>query len=387
VAEEASTLAAVTSSLNASIVIDLDALDANVRALRRAIGPGVELVAVVKANAYGHGAAAVGPALEAAGVDRFAVISVAEAVALRRTGVALPVLVLGHSFPADTLTVIENDITITCHSVKLGRALSEGAAARGTSARVHVKVDTGLHRFGLEAESAIALAEEIRTLPGIEVEGLYTHFANADADDDSFSETQAERFAAVVRRLDWIPFRHAGNSATALRRPGLRFDGVRCGLALYGVVPPATADPGLVPALSLTARLARVSTIEPGEGVSYGLTWRAERPGRIALVPVGYADGWFRHLSGRGAVLVGGRRCPILGRVAMDQFIVDVTGVPGAAEGDEAVLIGRQGSDAITADEVATLAGTISWDVLASLQARLPRLYHRGGLVQRIIGG
>ncbi|HEY4668796.1 MAG TPA: alanine racemase, partial [Tepidiformaceae bacterium] len=192
------------------------------------------------------------------------------------------------------------------------------------------------------------------------------------------------RFEEAVERLPWIPFRHVANSATAIRRGAFRWEGVRLGLSLHGVLPPNSTGPGVRPVLSLKARLARVSDVPPGDGVSYGLTWRAGRPSRVALVPVGYADGWRRSLGNAGAVLIHGHRCPIVGRVAMDQFMVDVTDLDGGAEGDEAVLIGEQGGERITADDVAQLAGTISWDVLASLQSRLPRLYQRAGSVERI---
>jgi len=377
-------LAEATAELNGWLELDLEAVAHNVRALRDWIGAGVELIAVVKANAYGHGAAGIAPALEAAGVDRFAVVWPSEAVALRDCGISRPILVLGHAFPGDAAGCVARDITLTVHSLPLLEAVSNAAKDQGKTAKVHIKVDTGLHRFGVTLEKAAALAETAREMPAIEVEGLSTHMANADEPDDSFAAAQHQRFRAAVERLPWIPFRHIANSATALRRAELRYEGVRLGLSLHGVLPPNSPGPELRPVLSLKARLARVSDISPGEGVSYGLAWRAERPSRVALVPVGYADGWRRSLGNTGSVLVRGRRCPITGRVAMDQFVVDVTDIDGCAEGDEAVLIGEQGGERITADDVATLAETISWDILASLQARLPRLYHRGGVVERI---
>ena len=183
-------------------------------------------------------------------------------------------------------------------------------------------MDTGLHRFGVTLEEAVALAEALRELPHLAVEGLTTHMANADEADDSFAESQHELFAEAVARLPWIPYRHTANSATALRRNAFRYNGVRTGLALHGVLPPNSPGPALSPVLSLRARLARVSNVAPGEGVSYGLTWRAERPSRVGLVPVGYADGWRRGLGNVGEVLLGGERCPMVGRVCMDQFLV-----------------------------------------------------------------
>ncbi|MCC6381377.1 MAG: alanine racemase [Dehalococcoidia bacterium] len=379
-------LSTATRTLNSWLEVDLDALRANVHALRAAVGPGVELIAVVKANAYGAGVEGVVPALEAAGVERFAVVLVAEALALREIGVRRPILVLGHAHPGEASRAVVHNITLTLDSLELARALSAAATVRLAAARVHVHVDSGLHRDGVTLNEAVSIAEAARQLPGLVVEGLSTHMANADEADDSYSDEQHALFAEAARRLPWVVYRHAANSASALRRPELRYAGVRVGLALHGVVPNNAPDPGVRPVLSLRARLARVSDVPTGEGVSYGLTWRAARPSRVGLVPVGYADGWRRSLGNCGEVLVGGRRCPIVGRVCMDQFVCDVTDVPGAAVGDEVVLLGGQGSEQITADEVARSAGTIPWDVLASLQGRLPRLFVRGGVVEQVSG-
>ncbi len=377
-------LAEVTAALNAWLEVDLDALAANVRTLKSLLGP-VELIAVVKANAYGAGASVVAPALEAAGVDRFAVVWPHEGYLLRQAGVTRPILVLGHAFPADATQAVRARLTLTCHSVQLAEALSAAAVAAGTTADVHIKIDTGLHRFGVTLDEGIALAEHCRGLPGLRVEGLMTHMANADEADDSFSEEQHRRFEQAARALPWIPYRHTANTATALRREAFRYSGVRVGLALHGELPANTPGPGLRQVLALRARLARVADVAPGEGVSYGLTWRAARPTRAGLIPVGYADGWRRSLSNAGEVLLAGRRCPVIGRVCMDQFLADVTGVPGAREGDVATLLGADGPDRLTATEVARLAGTIAWDLLAGLSGRLPRIYHRSGSVVTIV--
>ncbi|MCX7617964.1 alanine racemase [Tepidiforma sp.] len=377
-------LADVTAALNAWLEIDLDALAANVRTLKTLLGP-VELIAVVKANAYGAGASVVAPALEAAGVDRFAVVWPHEGYLLRQAGVTRPILVLGHAFPADATQAVRARLTLTCHSRELAEALSAAAVEAGATADVHIKFDTGLHRFGVELEEGIALAEYCRTLPGLRVEGLTTHMANADEADDSFSEEQHRRFEQAAAALPWVPYRHTANTATALRREAFRYSGVRIGLALHGELPANTPGPALRQVLALRARLARVSDVAPGEGVSYGLTWRASRPTRAGLIPVGYADGWRRSLSNAGEVLVAGRRCPVIGRVCMDQFLADVTDVPGAKEGDVATLLGADGSERLTATEVARLAGTIAWDLLACLSGRLPRIYHRSGSVVTIV--
>lgn len=380
------TLAELTRELNAWVELDLARLEANVVALRRWVGHDVELIAVVKANAYGHGTAIIAPALERFGIDRFAVFSVPEGIQLRELGISRPVLVLGHAYPRQAADAVSHDLTLTVDEPALAQALVAAAQAHGRRPRVHIKVDTGLHRFGLPPHEAVALAEWLRTLPEIEVEGLWTHMANADEADDSFSDEQQARFEETARRLDWIPYRHAANSATAIRRATLRYHGVRTGIGLLGVVPPNTENPGIRPVLALKARLVRIAEVAAGEGVSYGLTWRARRPSRIGLVPIGYGDGWPRSLSNCGEVLVRGQRAPVVGRVCMDQFLVDVTDIPGASSGDEVVLIGEQGKEHIGAEDVARLAGTIPWDIVASLQPRIPRIAHRGCIVEAILG-
>jgi alanine racemase len=379
VASPGPTLDEATRGLNAWIEVDLEALCANLAILRQRVAP-AEVVAVVKANAYGAGIEGVAPALEAAGVRRFAVAWVPEALELRRH-VDAPIVVLGHATAAEAAPAVAHGITLSCDSLELGRAISRAAAALGVRARVHVHVDTGLHRDGVSPEEAVPLANALRSLPNVEVEGLSTHMANADEEDDSFSDVQQERFSRVFAELDWIPYRHTANSATALRRPEFRFDGVRLGLALHGIAPENTPGEGLRPILQLKARVARLVDVAPGEGASYGLTWRATQPSRLALVPVGYADGWRRALGNLGEVLIHGRRCPMVGRVCMDQFLVDITNLPDVRLGAEAVLIGRQDGAEITAGEVANLLDTIPWEVLSALLTRLPRLFHRAGEV------
>ncbi len=384
VASPRGTVSQATASLNAWIEVDLNAVAANVAMLREAVGNEVELIAVVKANAYGAGVAGLAPALEQAGVERFAVVWASEGVALRAFGTQRPILVLGHAFPADAAAAVASRLTLTVDTLALGEALSREAVAAGTQLPVHIHIDSGLHRDGLAPEAAVQLADTLRALPGIVVEGVSTHMANADELDDSFSAVQQKLFRSALNGLDWVPYRHTANSATALRRTGYRFDGVRLGLALHGILPENTPALPLQPILSLKARVARIVDVPEGEGVSYGLTWHADRPSRAALIPVGYADGWRRSLGNAGEVLIGGRRCPMIGRVCMDQFLVDVTDLPNAAVGDEAVLLGSQGSERISAEFVAARTGTIPWEVFAALQARLPRIFHRDGRVETI---
>lgn len=368
-----------TRALNHWIEIDLDALNENAAAVAARIAP-AELVAVVKANAYGHGALEVARSLNEFGTTWFAVAWLSEAVALRKAGVRGQILAMEHLYPANASLAVENDIDVCCHSLDLGVALGAEAIRQRRTARVHIKVDTGLHRFGLALHEARELAEQLRAMDGIDVAGLWTHMANADEADDSYSDTQASLFDAAAAALPWIPFRHTANSATALRRPELRHSAARVGVMLYGVVPDNTPDPGIRPVLSLKARVARVMGLADGEGVSYGLEWKASGPAQAALVPVGYADGWRRSLGNRGVVLVGGKRVPMIGRVCMDQFLIDVTGMD-VKEGDEITLLGSQGAERISASEVATLTGTIPWETLSALGRRIPRIYHRSGVV------
>ena len=304
-------LAGATRALNAWIELDLDALANNARVLRETAGEAT-VIAVVKANAYGHGASIIGPALEAAGVERFAVVFLPEAVALREAGVTRPVLVLGHSFPEDAEVAVAGDITLTVDTEALAEALSGAALrARKAPAPVHIKVDSGMHRFGLTPTEVAALAERVRTLQGVTLEAIWTHLANADHADDSFTVEQDAVVSEAIRLAGPVPMRHIANTATTIRHPEFRYDAVRTGLGLYGALPDHTPNPGgLRPVLSMKARLARVFDVAPGEGVSYGLTWRAQRPSRVALVPIGYADGYHRALSNRGHVLAGGQALP-----------------------------------------------------------------------------
>ena len=363
--------------------VDLDALAHNVAVLKGR-AQGAQLWAVVKANAYGHGALAVARAVLAAGADGLCVVCLEEAEELRRGGIAAPILVMGPSQPAQARRLVELGVTPTVASRELALALAEAAAELGLRQPLHIKVDTGLHRFGLPPQEAIALARSLRPLPQLRVEGLFTHFASAEEGDKSYTLEQYRLFLAVAGELDWVPVRHVSNTATILDTPEMSLEMVRPGLGIYGCYPAGPRpDVELRPALSLKARLQRLSWLSPGESVSYGRTWRARRPSLVGLVPCGYADGLPRALSNRGWVLVRGRRAPIIGRVCMDMCLVDVTEVPGVAVGDEVVLLGRQGEEEIRAEEVAALCDTISYEILCGIGPRVPRLLLRQG---RVVG-
>ena len=362
------------------VEVDLDAVARNTRLLKGQAN-GAVLLAVVKANAYGHGAVAVARAALAAGADRLGVICVDEGEQLRRAGIAAPILVMGHTPATDAPRLVALSLTGTVASRETAEALARAAAQRGLRLAVHVKVDTGLNRYGFTPAEALVLADWLRDLSSLEVEGLFTHFASADELDKGYTLDQYARFRHVAEGLGWVPIRHVSNTATLLDMPGLSLEMVRPGLGIYGLYPLGVAqrDLGLVPVLSLKSRIVRLTVLAPGDPVSYGRTWRAARPSLIGLVMCGYADGLPRSLSSRGSVLVRGQRVPIVGRVCMDMCMVDVTDVSGVATGDEVVLIGCQGEEEISADEVAELAGTISYEILSGITARVPRLYLRAG--------
>ena len=362
--------------------VDLDALAHNVRALAARAAP-AKLYAIVKANAYGHGAVAVGEAALEAGAAGLGVVCVDEGEELRRAGIEAPVLVVGFTQASEAERVVALRLTPTVDTMQVALALSRFAAARGVVQPIHVELESGLNRHGLELEALVRFAESVRALPNIEVEGLFTHFAAAEEGDRTFTDMQYRALLDASARLPWIPMRHCSASASVLIDPGMALEAVRAGLGIYGYEP-APGCAGTVDlrrVLSLKSRVARVIEVAPGATVGYGRTWRAERPSTIALVMCGYADGLRRALSNRAQLLVRGRRAPIAGRIAMDMCMLDVTDVPGVAPDDEVVIIGPQGGERIDADELAGLADTISWEILAGISARVPRLYLRGGSI------
>lgn len=365
--------------------IDLDCVAHNLRLAREAVGPAVAVMAVVKADAYGHGAVPVARAALAAGAARLGVAALEEARALRQSGIAAPVLIMGWTPPGQLEAALELNLTLTLFSAADARAVSELASRRGRRARVHVKVDTGMGRLGFPAgEGAVAEIASLCRLPGLEPEGIYTHLAASDLDRE-FTLEQLGRFQAVIRDLEALgitfPMRHAANSGAVWHVPEAHLDMVRLGISLYGYHPAgheAAGDrPALRPALSWLTAVAQVKEVPPGTPVSYGRTYVTRWWERLATLPVGYADGYSRGLSNRGAVLIGGRRAPVVGRVCMDQIVVSVPAGVEVRQGDEAVLIGRQGDEAISADDLAGWLGTINYEILCAISKRVPR-YYRG---------
>lgn len=365
--------------------IDLDALSHNVRILAARAAP-VRLMAVVKANAYGHGAVACARAALEAGATQLAVVCVDEGEELRRAGVTAPVVVLGYTPPGLAERAVSLGLQPTVGDPTFLDALSRAAAAKGTTVAIHLELETGLNRHGLVPDALVALAERARALPGIRVEGLFTHFAAAEEGDQRFTRRQFEILRTTAARVPWIPTRHCSASASTLLDPEMALDLVRPGLSMYGYKPApwVGTEDDLRPVMSLRSRIARVLEIAPGETVGYGRTWAASRRSRIALVMCGYGDGYRRSFSNRAHVLVRGRRAPVVGRVAMDMCMADVTALPEVIQGDQVTLLGRDGDEKVDADELATLADTISWEVVTAISARVPRLYVRGGTVAAV---
>jgi alanine racemase len=385
-------LADLVPTLSCWADVDLDAIATNVRSLRAWIGPSTRLAGVVKAQGYGMGAAEVAHAVLSAGGDRVAVARVHEGAELRAAGVRSPILVLSRTDPTEADQVVRHELTPTIDSEDLARALSVAATRAGTQIPVHLKVDTGLHRFGVEPERALPLARFLSDAPGLRIEGLWTHFANADEKDLSSAHEQLRVFNRVTQELVdagyRFPIRHAANSAATVAIPAAHLDLVRVGQALYGVHPfdfPADG-PDLQMAATLKARVARVMNLAPGDAVGYGETWRATKPVRAATLSAGYADGFPRDLTNRGRVYIRGHEAPILGRVMMDHLVVDITSAGNVVPGDEATLFGYDGQADLSIDiwQVAHDAGTIPHDILTGIGGRVPRVYRQGGRVTRI---
>ena len=363
--------------------IDLSAIGQNTQRFKQIVGPDVRVLVSLKADAYGHGALRVARTVVRNGAEWLGVATVSEAAPLRQAGVDAPILVFGYIAPWQAREAVRLNLRATIFTSELARALSQAATDLGGQLPVHIKVDTGMARLGLRAEDIegiVRFCDEAHALPGLIVEGLFTHFATADSADQTYALRQLERFEHVLAALDARglrpPIVHAANSAAALTLPQARYDMVRPGIAIYGLAPSEeTPLPvGFRPALAFKTQVAQVKEIPAGEGISYGATYITSAPTRIAVLPVGYADGFRRAPANWGEVLVRGRRAPLLGRVCMDQCMIDVTDIPGVRQGDEVALIGRQGDDELTADEVARKLGTIAYEVTSELLARVPRV-------------
>lgn len=359
--------------------IDLEAIKHNIGALGAKLAPGVERLAVVKANAYGHGYIPVARAALAAGADRLGVAMVEEGILLREAGVGAPILVLVDPPREAAKAIVDHRLTPSVYTTESVVALDEAAQAAGTQVDVQVCVDTGMHREGVPPDALLRFLADAERRPGVRVEGLWSHFAVADQQDDAFTTQQLERFTEICDRVAAsgydIASRHLGNSA-GLFVEGAQFDLVRIGIAMYGLYPAAWLRDRveLRPAMRLVSSVAVVRRVPAGEGISYGLTYSPSTDVTVGCVPIGYGDGYARSLSNRAEVLIEGKRRRVAGRVTMDTIMIDC-GQDEIEPGAEVVLIGRQGDDEITADEIAALLGTINYEVVCAVSSRVRRVY------------
>ena len=359
------------------IRVDLRAIAANAETLKRATAPRQHMLAVVKANAYGHGLVPVAKTALNHGADWLGVAIPEEGEALRQAGVEAPILVLGAVNEHGAEASVRNRLTQTVFDPERVRMLEEAADKLGMTVDVHLKCDTGMGRIGVRTEQELqTVLKAIEAVPHVRLTGAFTHFADADGSSDVYSLRQMEAFQRMVDLLPKGILIHAAASAASLRYPQARFGMVRQGISLYGCAPVREA-PELIPALSWHTEIAYVKTLPAGACVSYGCTYQTRRETKVATLPVGYGDGYHRALSGKAFVLIGGKRCPVIGRVCMDQIMADVTDVPEESLylGAPAVLLGRQGNEEITADELASWAGTISYEMLLAVTARVPIVY------------
>ncbi len=360
--------------------VDLAAIAHNLRVVRSRVPHG-RVLSVIKADAYGHGVVPVAQRLAAEGVSAFGVALAEEALELREAGIEAPILVLNGIAGDAHRELVAQRLRPVVYEAAEARAFAAAAVASDTDVRIHLKVDTGMSRLGVPCRKLDAFLDLLDDLPRLRVEGVMTHLASADHDDEATAE-QLDRFEEALMRIRARGHRptvtHAANSAGTLRHPRAHYDLVRPGIALFGHPGAPGVDVDLRPAMRLRTEVISLRTLEPGERVGYDGTFRASVTTRIATLPVGYGDGYFRALSNRGEVLVCGHRCPVVGNVSMDLTGVDVTRVPGVALGDEVVLLGAQGAETITAEELARHAGTIPYEVLTNVSRRVPRFYRDG---------
>lgn len=371
-------------------VINLDAILYNMNSMHQNISEDTKIMAVIKADGYGHGAAEVAECIEHLDyLAGYAVATVEEGLILRNHGIKKPILILGYAFPDQYDELIAADMRPTVFTREMAQELSQAAGEMGVDCPIHFAVDTGMSRIGYQVtEEAADEMAQIARLPHIMVEGVFTHFARADEADKTSAEEQLALFEKMISMLEErgieIPIKHCSNSAGIVELKEANMDMVRAGITLYGLWPSEEVRRDIIdlkPALSLITHVAYVKDLEAGRAISYGGTYVTKRPSRIATIPVGYADGYARGLSNKGAVLIHGKRAPICGRVCMDQFMVDVTDIPEVKMGDEVILIGSAGEETITMEEVGELSGRFNYEFVCNLGKRIPRVFRRNGKI------
>ncbi|MFZ5354464.1 MAG: alanine racemase [Bacillota bacterium] len=368
--------------------IDLDKLAHNIREVRRLTAKDALVTAVIKADGYGHGAIKIASTLLENGADRIAVAVLDEAIELRQAGFTeVPLFILGYTNPERAESVIKYNLEQTVYSWELAEALSNKAVEMNSTVKVHIKIDTGMGRIGLQPTmESVELIRRIHSLPNLIIEGIFTHFAAADEKDKSYAILQYEKFRWICSELQNqginIKLKHCGNSATIIDLPDFHMNMVRAGIMLYGLAPSQDVELSklkLKQVMSLKVRISHVKEIEEGQSVSYGRKFIAVRKSKIASLPIGYADGYTRMLSGKAEALIKGKRVPVVGRICMDQCMIDVTGIDDVQVGDEVVLFGEQGSGFISIDELAEKLGTINYEIVCMIGKRVPRVYIRNG--------
>lgn len=369
--------------------VDLDAIEENYREIKKHIGDKVAFMPVIKADGYGHGALPIARELQRLDTEYIAVAVYQEGIALRHAGITKPILVLGNT-PYEALEhLVENDLTQTVYSLRMGKELSEVATRMGKVVPIHIKVDTGMNRIGIVAdEKAYETVVKIKALKNLFIEGVFTHFAKADETDKSYTNRQIKLFNEFLYKLEehqiMPKYIHASNSAGMLEFKDAHYNLVRTGIALYGLYPSEEVSVERVrlrPALSIKSRVIFVKEVQEDELVSYGGTYRTTRKTKIATIPVGYADGYSRALSSKGRVIIHGKYAPVIGRVCMDQFMIDVTDIEDVKENDEVVLIGKSNGLEITVEEIARHMNTINYEVICLIGKRVPRVYVKKGEV------
>ena len=371
-------------------VVSLDAVEENFRQMRKNIASDTKMIAVIKANAYGHGAVQIAHMIE--GYDYiwgFAAATAEEAIALRKAGITKPVLILGIVFEEFYPELVSYDLRPAVCEYQEAAKLSAEAVSQGKTIHIHLALDTGMTRIGFADEpSSVEEIKKIAALPGLEIEGMFTHFARADEYDRSPAMVQLKRYLDFCSLLSEagieIPLRHCSNSAGIIRVPEANLNAVRAGITIYGIYPSNEVERDivkLIPAMELKSHVSYVKDLPAGTPISYGGTFASEKDLRVATIPVGYADGYSRCLSGKGSVLIHGKKAPILGRVCMDQFMVDVTDIDNVCVGDRVTLFGKDGDSCITIEEISAMAHSFNYEFVCDIGKRIPRVYYRHGKV------
>lgn len=374
-----------TKSLRSWCEVDLDILKNNIKILKKHIGNGIKMAAVIKSNAYGHGAVEIAKCAEESGVYYFAVACMEEAKQLRRAGIKTPILILSYVSEHQAEELINYDVTASVFNREIPEKLNEYAKKHNKIIKVHIKIDTGMTRLGFNSDNISETINDIayiNSLSNIEIEGIFTHYADADNEEGNFTEIQYEKYKKIIDKLDEIniniPIKHTCNSAAGITNKEFYNSMIRFGIILYGYYPEAYLKnilPGLQPFLSIKSNILQIKDVPENVTIGYGRTYKTSKKTRVGVVPIGYADGYPRALSNKFYVLISGKKAPIIGRICMDQLMVDLTDIPEANEGDIVIILGRDNNNIITADDIAKTVNTICYEILCDVGMRLPVLY------------